>query len=231
MEKLIKTLVLSNFLAYCTLANAAIVGPVNVIAQVNDGTQPAQCTASLNDAIGGIIEMALDLDQDGTTDVCFGSNSTDCNAGFNFDASTHNGTILSTQGDGSGSQIMGGADTTLAFWDGQAIGPNFQAASGSTLSAGIGQTDQPLVFGFRGGSSTATTEYGMFSFTVNSADCSIDFGQVDYATGANTYSNIVAALVAAVVATPVPTLSTWGLLILSALVGFIGISKRNRKQI
>jgi len=40
-----------------------------------------------------------------------------------------------------------------------------------------------------------------------------------------------APIAAPVAPTPVPTLSTWGLLILSALMGFIGISKRNRKQI
>jgi len=40
-----------------------------------------------------------------------------------------------------------------------------------------------------------------------------------------------APIAAPVAPTPVPTLSTWGLFILSALMGFIGISKRNKKQI
>jgi len=231
MKNLIKTLVLSHFLAYCTFANASIVGPVNLLEQVNNGTRPVLCgSLSLNAVAGGIIEMALDLDQDGVVDVCLASGHAHCNAGFNFDASTHNGTLLSSQS-GPGGSIMGATNLTLAFWAGQVVGPNFQAASGVTGSSNFGQTDQPLVFGFRGGSNTATTEYGMFSFTVDSTDCSITFGSVDYASGGNTYSNIVAAVVTTVAATPVPTLSAWALLILSALIGFISISKRNKKQI
>jgi hypothetical protein len=204
--------VFSLFLGCYSLSHAVIVGPVNVL-QTSDGAIPALCGGgSMGAVAGGIAEMALDLDQDGTVDVCFGSYSDHCNANFNFDALTLNGTILSTQDDASGFSIMGGANVTLAFWDGQAVGPNFQAASGSTSSANIGQPDEPLVFGFRGGSNTALTEYGMFSFTVNSADCSITFGSVDHENGANTYSSVVAPGAPAN-SESIPTLSFWGLLV------------------
>jgi len=163
---------------------AAIVGSVQVLQQVNDGSLPPLCTGNLNASAGGVAELAMDLDQDGTVDVCFGSISNNCAAGFNYDAFTLNGTLLSTE-DGSG--MMGGVDATLAGRTGDPVGPNFQAASGSISSANIGVPDEPMVFGFKGGSSTATTEVGMFSFTVDSADCSITFGKVDYKTGTNTY--------------------------------------------
>lgn len=208
----------------CTAAShAAIVGPVNVLSQVNDGSRPAVCVGSLNVNIGGVSEMSLDLDQDGVADVCFGSATNNCSAGFNYDALSLNTTKLMATGD----VIMNGANATLTFWNGQAVGP-FQATSGSINSANIGQPDVPMVFGFQGGSNTAATDVGYFSFTVKSADCSISFGKVDIAAGANTFSNAVAASTAT--ATPVPFTSPIGLLLMTSLIGLFGVAQvRGRK--
>ena len=221
----IRLLLFCSCFIWSSLSHAAIVGPVNVLT-VSDGIKPAECVGGMGAVAGGIAEMSLDLDQDGVVDVCFGSYDTACGANFNFDAYTANGTILSTQDDVLGNSIMGGVNpVTLAFWNGQPVGPNFQAASGSTSSANIGQPDEPLVFGFRGGSNTATTEYGQFSFTVHSADCSITFGSVDYQNGSNTYSSIVAAVTS--VAT-IPTLSFWGVMLLSGLLAYFGLRQQRK---
>lgn len=178
--------------------------------------------------------MALDLDQDGVVDVCFGSyTANSCPDGFNFDAITFNGTLLSTQ-DSIFNSIMGGTDASMATWEGQEVGPNFQVSSGSTSSANIGIIGEPMVFGFRGGSNTPATEVGYFSFTVNE-DCSIDFGSVDYKTGSNTFSRSVqAGAKPPVSAQSIPTMPVFMSLATAcfmALMGFAGIrrTKNNRK--
>ncbi len=148
-------------------SHAAIVGPVNVLSQVNNGTRPAVCVGGgLNASAGGVAEMALDLDQDGVADVCFGSQSASCGANFNYDALTLNTTKMMS----TGGSIMNGTNATLAFWNGQAVGP-FQGTTGSIGSANIGQPDVPMVFGFQGGSNSPATAVGFFSFTVKGQFC------------------------------------------------------------
>lgn len=208
-----------------SISHAAIVGPVNVLSQINDGSLPAVCVGGLNRNPGGVAEMALDLDQDNIADICFGSSSAACTAGFNYDALSLNTTrIMSTDG----TSIMDGANATLAFWNGQAVGP-FQAASGSISSAGIGVQGSPMVFGFQGGSNTPLTEIGYFSFTVN-ADCSINFGSVDIASGTNTFSNAVVAAPAAATTAAIPTLSDWSTIFLISLMAMFGIRQVRRRQ-
>ncbi len=205
-----------------SISHAAIVGPVNVLSQVNDGTVPAVCVGSLNAAAGGVSEMALDLDQDNIADICFGSATAVCTAGFNYDALSLNTTRMMS----TGGSIMNGTNATLAFWNGQAVGP-FQAASGAINSANIGVQGSPMVFGFQGGSNTPLTEIGYFSFTVN-ADCSINFGSVDIASGANTFTNAVVAAPAAAAA-PIPTLSEWGIIFLTSFMAIFGIWQVRRR--
>lgn len=205
-----------------SISHATIVGPVNVLSQINNGTKPGACAGvDVNVNTGGVAEMALDLDQDNVADICFGSISNVCTAGFNYDAFTLNTTLMMT----TGTQIMNGTNATLAFWNGQAVGP-FQGASGAINSANIGVQGSPMVFGFKGGSNTPVTGIGYFSFTVN-ADCSINFGSVDIATGANTFSNAVAAIVAAA---PVPTVSEWGMILLIGVMAMFGMWQVRRRQ-
>lgn len=212
--------VLSLFIS--SMSQAAIVGPVNVLSQTNNGTAPAVCLGGLNTGSGGVAEMALDLDQDGVADICFGSASNFCTAGFNYDALSLNTTRMMA----TGGSIMDGANASLTFWNGKAVGP-FQAATGSVNSANIGIQGAPMVFGFQGGSNTALTEVGYFSFTVN-ADCSINFGKVDIASGANTFSNAVVA--APTSAAAIPTLSEWSMLFLVSLMAMGGIWQVRRRQ-
>lgn len=221
------SLAASALLSLFSLASqAAIVGPVNVLSQVNDGTRPAVCVGGgLNVGAGGVAEMALDLDQDGVVDVCFGSTSGGCGAGFNYDALTLNTTKMMS----TGGSIMNGTNATLAFWNGQAVGP-FQGASGSISSANIGQPDVPMVFGFQGGSNSAATAVGYFSFTVKGSDCSINFGKVDIAANANTFSNAVVAVAAAAVVAAVPLTSPLGLLVMASLLGLFGVAQVRRRR-
>jgi hypothetical protein len=218
--KLLLAGVLSLFIS--AVSHSAIVGPVNVLSQVNDGTVPAVCVGSLNRSAGGVAEMALDLDQDGIADICFGSQTSSCTAGFNYDALSLNTTRMMS----TGGSIMNGTNATLTFWNEQEVGP-FQVASGSISSANIGVQGSPMVFGFQGGSNTALTEIGYFSFTVN-ADCSINFGSVDIASEANTFSNAVVATPTA--ATPVPTFSEWSLIFLISLMMMFGLWKVRRSH-
>jgi hypothetical protein len=227
MNTKIWMLAASALLAIVTTASqAAIVGPVNVLNQVNDGSIPGVCGApgDVNASVGGVPEMSLDLDQDGVADVCFGSASNNCNSGFNYDAISLGTTKLMTT---NGNSIMDGANATLAFWNGQAVGP-FQAVTGSISSASIGVPDVPMVFGFQGGSNSAATDVGYFSFTVKSSDCSVNFGRVDIAAGANTFSNAVAAVAAAVASVPVT--SSTGLLVITALLGLFGFAQLRRQR-
>ena len=206
-------------------SHAAIVGPVNVLSQVNDGTRPAVCVGGgLNANAGGVAEMALDLDQDGVADVCFGSQSASCGANFNYDALTLNTTKMMS----TGGSIMNGTNATLAFWTGQAVGP-FQGTTGSIGSANIGQPDVPMVFGFQGGSNSPATAVGFFSFTVKGSDCSINFGKVDIAANSNTFTNaVVAGAVGAVAAIPVT--SPIGLLVMASLLGWFGVTQVRRRR-
>jgi len=220
------SLAASALLSLFSLASqAAIVGPVNVLSQVNDGTRPAVCVGGgLNANGGGVAVMALDLDQDGVADVCFGSGSASCGANFNYDALTLNTTKMMS----TGGSIMNGTNATLAFWNGQAVGP-FQGATGSIGSANIGQPDVPMVFGFQGGSNSAATDVGYFSFTVKGSDCSINFGKVDIAPNANTFSNAVVAVVAAAAVAAVLLTSPIGLLVMASLLGLFGLAQVRRR--
>ena len=206
-------------------SHAAIVGPVNILNQINDGTIPQVCGAfgDVNANVGGVSEMSLDLDQDSVADVCFGSISNTCTAGFNYDAVSLANTRLMT----TGFSIMNGTDATLTFWNGQSVGP-FQGASGPIGSAPIGIPDVPMVFGFQGGSNSAPTDVGYFSFTVNSSDCSISFGSVDITANANTFSNAVVA--SAPTPAAIPTLSEWAMILMGSLMGLFAFTRIRRQS-
>ena len=122
---------------------------------------------------------------------------------------------------------MNGTDATLTFWNGQSVGP-FQVASGSISSANIGIPDVPMVFGFQGGSNSAATDVGYFSFTVNSSDCSISFGSVDITANANTFSNAVVA--SAPTPAAIPTLGEWAMFFLASLMGMFAFTRIRRQN-
>jgi hypothetical protein len=205
-------------------SHAAIVGPVNVLSQVNDGTVSSACSG-INSNVNGVSEMELDLDQDGIADVCFGSASNVCTSGFNYDAKSLSGTLLMST---NGFSIMNGSNATLAYWNGLPVDP-FQATSGNIGSAGIGVPDVPMVFGFKGGSSAGSAnKIGYFSFTVNSSDCSINFGSVDMAASSNTFSDAVVA--SAPTPAAIPTLGEWAMILLASLMGLFAFSRIRRQS-
>lgn len=204
-------------------SHAAIVGPVNVLSQVNDGTVSLACSG-INSNVNGVAEMELDLDQDGVADVCFGSVSNVCTAGFNYDAKSLPGTLLMS----TGGSIMNGLNATLAYWNGLPVDP-FQASSGNIGSAQIGVPDVPMVFGFKGGSSAGSVnQIGYFSFTVNSSDCSISFGSVDMAPNSNTFSNAVVA--SAPTPAAIPTLGEWAMIFMASLMGLLAFARIRRQS-
>jgi hypothetical protein len=146
---------------------------VNVIEAVNDGGLPIGC--GNNSAVGGIEEMSLDLDNDGVADICIGGavSAPNCLTPFNFDCSgTNAGSLCSTEQDSEIGEIMGGS-LFLADKQGDEVGPNFRIFAESIDGLFV---DNPLVIGFLDASSSPQT-IGYFSLTINSNDCSYEFGR------------------------------------------------------
>lgn len=68
---------------------------VDVIESKNDGSLPAGCF-TLNAQSGGIAEVSIDLNGNGDADICLGSSSNTCDAGFDCAQGT-DGTMCSRQ--------------------------------------------------------------------------------------------------------------------------------------
>ncbi len=143
------------------------------IDSLNDGSVPVGCSGAVNNAAGGVFEVSLDLDSDGVEDICLGSGSASCDAGFNFDCvSATGGSQCSIQNNllGQNNEFMEG-DLLLSTRAGQAIGPLFVNATESTDAV---MADTDLVFGFQGASNHPGVE-GYVGLRVNSSDCSYQF--------------------------------------------------------
>ena len=143
----------------------------------NDGTFSAGCSG-VNRGNGGPAEVALDLDADGTGDICIGSSSTTCGGTTNFDCGgVTGGSLCSTQ---SGTSFMGGTPTATAL-SGQTVGPGFAASVGSIFVA-----PGPSFFvGFKGGSKPASSNLvGYFEMAIDATTCAYTFGRAYFESSA-----------------------------------------------
>ena len=151
--------------------------PVAVTETKNDNTLPVGCS-NVNKSGGGPAEVALDLDADGTGDICIGSSSTTCGGTTNFDCGgVTGGSLCSTQ---SGTSFMGGTPTATALL-GQTVGPGFAASVGSIFVA-----PGPSFFvGFKGGSKPASSNLvGYFEMAIDATTCAYTFGRAYFESSA-----------------------------------------------
>ena len=146
----------------------------------NDNTVPTGC-GSVNKSSGGPAEVALDLDADGTGDICIGSISTTCGATVNFDCQgATGGSLCSTQSSTAGS-FMGGGTPTATALSGQAVGPNF-IASASSISVAPGPS---FFVGFKGASKPASLNLvGYFEMAIDATTCAYTFGRAYFESSA-----------------------------------------------
>ena len=224
---LIFSCIFSLFNTTTALADAFATFPVDVIEELNDGSEPAGC--DINQLSGGLPEASFDLDGDGFADICFGSNANTCSGTVNFDCSAASGNSncsLQTNVEGG---FMDG-DATAATNNGNPVGPNFDD-SPTSITVAIGT---PLVVGFQGASTNASLT-GYFNFQIDDVDgtnCSYTFGSVYVDDGSEglDYGDTVGGPSPS--ATAVPTLSQWGLILLSMLLlGVASVSLYRRKQV
>ncbi len=151
--------------------------PVTIIASVNDGSLPTDCTGMLNAAAGGIPEVSLDMDGDMVADICLGSATNSCDMGFTLDcASAVGGAECATEDDISAPQVFMDNELRLISRSGDLVGAGFDLQPDPASNV---PPDSQLVFGFRNPSNTPLT-LGFADFTVNSADCSYTFADAQF---------------------------------------------------
>ena len=220
-----------TFLAFSSsvvFAQADASYQVTAISESNDGTDPPNCSGILN-AAGGPPEVTLDLDNDGIQDICLGSNTTNsCVGSINLDcsASLGNGSSCSEQDSAPTNRLMDSNPFAAANF-GNPVGPIFRTSANGIDGSFLGT---PLVIGFQGTSSNAALT-GYFELQINDVDgtnCSYSFGNAyvdDGSTGIN-YGDIPASAGAA---TPVPTMSLYGLILTT--LGLLLLGSRHLRRV
>ncbi|WP_395376836.1 hypothetical protein [Marinicella sp. W31] len=155
---------------------------VNVIESVNDGSTPNGCGG--NAGAGGIAEVSLDLDADGTADLCIGGGGSpaNCTGSFNLDCfGVNGGSLCSVEDNIFGSNSLMDGNFSAADNLGDQVGPNFVASTDSVDGSFAGE---PMVFGFSGASSNPNV-IGYFNMHIDPNDCSYEFGQSFFDDGNN----------------------------------------------
>ena len=156
---------------------------VNVIESVNDGSTPVGCSG--NAGAGGIAEVSLDLNADGTADICLGGGGSpaNCTGNINLDcAGTNGGSLCSAEDNIFAVDTFMDGNFSLLDNFGDQVGPNFVASTDSADGAFAGE---PMVVGFSGASGNPNV-IGYFNMRIDPDDCSYAFGQAFFDDGDGT---------------------------------------------
>ncbi len=213
-------------LALCStsiLADADAAYSVVVISESNDNIH-SDCE-SINDITDGPPEVTLDLDGDGTHDICISSASSSCSGTVNFDCSSADGN--SDCSGNPGRTFMDG-DASVGTNNGSPVGPNFY----STVDSINASLSTPLVVGFQGASSNPNLT-GYFEVQINVVNpdtCSYSFGNsyVDDGRAGINYGDTTSSGADGGAPTAVPTMSLYGLM-LTALGLLLVVTHRLRE--